>query len=490
MSTLRGSNVNFSDLDKPTLGIFIGLVVIGWLMIYAVTYSPTDPYSFLDLGHQAGKQLFFIVVCVAILFFILLSDWSFWRTFALFLYIGSVVLLIGPIFLGREINGANAWYQLGGFSFQPSEIAKFGTCLGMAAFLSSPGNNLRIWRNRFISIGIFMLPVLIIMLQKDTGSALVFFSFLLVLYREGLPNWWYVLGLSTTGLVVAGLAFDPLHVITTLVLIATGWLINRMRDNQTWWFSLLLVGAVAYFWGTIGEWFFGVSGSIPELEAWWPWMRLLAPLSLFFPAFFVNYSVKNVLSRRRLQLMLVILLGASALVKGANFACYSLLAPHQQQRIRIWLQPSSMADARGAAYNLLHSKMAIGSGGVFGKGYLKGNMTNLNYVPEQSTDFIFCTVGEEQGFLGVLGVVILFTLLLIRITVLAERQRSNFSRIYAYSVAGIIFIHLIVNIGMTMGLVPIIGIPLPFISYGGSSLIGFTLMIGVLLKLDNHRNQA
>ncbi|TNE68862.1 MAG: rod shape-determining protein RodA, partial [Bacteroidetes bacterium] len=170
---------------------------------------------------------------------------------------------------------------------------------------------------------------------------------------------------------------------------------------------------------------------------------------------------------------------------------YSLMAPHQQQRIRIWLHPSEAAsDARGSAYNLLHSKMAIGSGGLLGKGLFKGNMTKLNYVPEQSTDFIFCTVGEEHGFVGVLGVVGLFVVLLIRLTQLAERQRSNFSRVYAYGVAGIIFIHFIINIGMTMGLFPIIGIPLPFISYGGSSLIGFTLMIGVLLKLDSHRNMA
>ena len=196
------------------------------------------------------------------------------------------------------------------------------------------------------------------------------------------------------------------------------------------------------------------------------------------------------LTRQRLQWVAIGLFLAISLVQVANFACYTLLAPHQQQRIKVWLQPANSADTRGSAYNLLHSKMAIGSGGFTGKGFLDGNMTKLKYVPEQSTDFIFCTVGEEQGFIGVVGVVVLYVLLLYRITLLAERQRSNFSRIYAYGVAGILFAHFIVNIGMTMGLFPIIGIPLPLLSYGGSSLIGFTLMIGVLLKLDNHRNQA
>jgi rod shape determining protein RodA len=490
MSTPRNTSVNLGDLDRPTLTIFVALVVVGWLMIFAVTHNPETPYDFLDLSHLAGKQLFFIIVCFAMLFFIFLSDWAFWRTFAFFLYIGSIVVLIGPLFVGREVNGANAWYQFGGFSFQPSELAKFGTCLAMASFLSTPGSTLRLWRNRIIAIGLFMIPVLIILLEKDTGSALVFFSFLLVLYREGLPSWWYVLGLSTAGLVIAGLAFDPIHVIAALILLATGWLVSQMRDNRNWWLSLLVVAGLSFWWTKIGEALFEVSGDLPELQAWWPWLRIVPPLALFIPAFINRYLPKNVLVRRRLQVFMLILVGGAFLVKGANFACYSLLAPHQQVRIRVWLQPTTVADARGAAYNLLHSKMAIGSGGFSGKGYLQGNMTKLNYVPEQSTDFIFCTVGEEQGFLGVLGVVALFVLLLYRITILAERQRSNFSRVYAYSVAGIIFVHFIVNVGMTMGLFPIIGIPLPFISYGGSSLIGFTLMIGVLLKLDNHRNQA
>jgi rod shape determining protein RodA len=214
----------------------------------------------------------------------------------------------------------------------------------------------------------------------------------------------------------------------------------------------------------------------------------LVPTGIYFLAAFIpSYLPKNNLIQKGLQLQILLMVGATILVFLANFFCYTVLAPHQQERIKVWLRPQE-CDPRGALYNVLHSKMAIGAGGLTGKGFLEGNMTKLKYVPEQSTDFIFCTVGEEHGFIGTVSVILLFTILLYRITVLAERQRSNFSRLYCYSVAGIIFMHFMINIGMTMGLFPIIGIPLPFISYGGSSLIGFTLMIGVLLKLDSHRN--
>jgi rod shape determining protein RodA len=490
MSTVRQGNVNLNDLDRPTITIFIALVVIGWLMIFAVNYDPNDFWGFMSLDHNAGKQLFFIIVCFTLLFFVLLTDWTFWRVFGFVIYIGSVLLLIGPIFLGREINGAKAWYQLGGFSFQPSEIAKFGTCLAMAGYLSATGVSLRQWRTRLTAIGIFMLPVLIILLEKDTGSALVFFSFFLVLYREGLPPQWYVLGLGSATMVIMGLAFNPLYVVSALILLFVALLIIRIRENRNWWVAWLSVALLTIWWADIANWIFQIGKAETSFIRDWPALRLLPSIVLGITVWTVNYLPKNIINRRRLQLLLITLLLSISLVQVANFACYTLLAPHQQQRIKVWLQPSNNADTRGSAYNLLHSKMAIGSGGFAGKGFLEGNMTKLKYVPEQSTDFIFCTVGEEQGFIGVVGVVVLYVLLLFRITVLAERQRSNFSRIYAYGVAGILFAHFIVNIGMTMGLFPIIGIPLPLLSYGGSSLIGFTLMIGVLLKLDNHRNQA
>jgi rod shape determining protein RodA len=480
--------------DMLTLGLYVALVVIGWMMIFAVNYDPKAPFSFFDLGHNAGKQLFFMVFCFAMIFVIMISDWAFWRTFAFIIYLLTLLSLPGTLVFGREVNGANAWYHVGGFTIQPAEIAKFGTCLAMAAYLSSTGVNLREWRSRIIAIGIFLLPVLLVLLQKDTGSALVFFSFMLVLYREGLSSTWYTLGFGTAAMVILGLVFEPPFVVAALLMIVNWRLISRFRERTQLWLAVFVaLIPLSYWWRESIGWVLSQlnvpEGSVPAAQQN---LLVLVPHLIFFTAAFLpNYLRKNSLVQSQLRTWLILLGLASALVFAANFACYTLLAPHQQQRIKIWLKPSeAAADARGAAYNLLHSQMAIGSGGFAGKGFLEGNMTKLKYVPEQSTDFIFCTIGEEQGFIGVVATVFLFFWLLYRITLLAERQRSNFSRIYAYGVAGIIFMHVVVNIGMTMGLFPIIGIPLPFVSSGGSSLIGFTLMIGVLLKLDSNRGQA
>lgn len=482
--------LNLGELDRLTLSIYIALVAVGWLMIYAVNYTSNDPLAFLDLGHNAGKQLFFIVVCFVLLFFILMTDWAFWRTFAFVIYIISLLLLVGTIFLGREINGANAWYQFGGFSFQPAEIAKFGTCLAMSSYLSATGVNLRDWKSRFFAIGIFLLPVLIILLQKDTGSGLVFLSFMLVLYREGLPSSWYALGFSIIGLVILGLMFPPAYVIAFLMLLVALRTFSQFRNNLAWFIIFTALVFLTVWWNEAFSWFLQMSQIDPATVPHGLDLYVLVPNGIFLLATVLpSFFRKNVLARQRTQLTMLLLSGASALVFLANFVCFTVLAPHQQERIKVWIRPQE-CDPRGSLYNVLHSKMAIGSGGLLGKGFLDGNMTKLKYVPEQSTDFIFCTVGEEQGFVGAVAVIILFTLLLYRLTVLAERQRSNFSRLYIYCVTGILLTHFAVNVGMTMGLFPIIGIPLPFISYGGSSLIGFTLMMGVLLKLDSHRNTA
>lgn len=477
--------------DRLTLGLYLALVAIGWLMIFAVNYNPEDPYAFLSFSHTAGKQLFFIVFCLVLMFVVMLSDWSFWRTLAMPLYLLSMLSLPGTLIFGREVNGANAWYHIGGFTFQPAEIAKFGTCLAMAAYLSSPGVDLRVWRDRIFAFGIFLIPTLLVLLQSDTGSALVFFSFMLVLYREGLSPVLYALGFGTAALVILGLKFDePAYTAAWLFVIANYFLINRFREKRRlWWSVYVLLIPLIIWWIPVLNPVLAWTGLQIAEEDKHIWV-LLPHALLFIAAFSPNYWKKNNMIQGQLRVWVVMLGIAISLIFAAN-AFFDLLAPHQQQRIKIWLRPKEAAkEARGAAYNLLHSKMAIGSGGLMGKGTLQGNMTKLKYVPEQSTDFIFCTVGEEQGFIGVVGLVGIFLWLLWRITILAERQRSNFSRLYAYCVAGIIFVHLVVNVGMTMGLLPIIGIPLPFISAGGSSLIGLTLMIAVLLKLDSNRNLA
>ena len=495
MRGIRKTSVGISDLDYITLTCYVALVAVGWLMIYSVNYKPDIPYAIFDLGTSPGKQLFFIIVCLVMLFFIQLTDWAFWRTFAIPIYLFSLVLLAGTIIFGREVNGANAWYQFGGFSFQPSEIAKFSTCLAMASFLSSTGVTLRDAKTRLYALGFFLLPVLIIILQKDMGSALIFFSFLLLLYREGLPSSWYALGFGTALMVILGLLFEAPDVVAVLAMLLSFRIIQEHQNTRSWRIAFFALIPLTYWWQEISAWVLEKMDSLvstgPEASlANNPLWVMALPLTFLLIVFLKNYIRKNSIIQRKLQLGILILGLASGMVFLAGFA-YTLMAPHQQQRVRIWLHPSeAAADARGSAYNLLHSKMAIGSGGLIGKGIFDGNMTKLKYVPEQSTDFIFCTVGEEHGFVGVVGVVGLFFVLLYRITQIAERQRSNFSRVYAYGVVGVIFIHFIINIGMTMGLFPIIGIPLPFISYGGSSLIGFTLMISVLLKLDSHRNLA
>lgn len=482
------------DIDNRLIWLYVALVTVGWLMIYSVNYDPELPMiGLLDLNNPAGKQTMFILVCFAMIFVIMMTDWAFWRTYSFIIYLLTLILLPGTIFFGREINGALAWYQFGGFSLQPSELAKFGTCLAMAGYLSSTGVDLRTWRSRITAIVIFFVPILIILAQSDTGSALIFFSFLLVMYREGLSWVWYFLGAVVVASVIFGLAFNPAYVAAAYFGIYNFFLIKPFRDySRLWWGGWALTAALTLCWPLLSPILFGPAQKpavdVPNYD-----LYMLAPhFVLASVAFFYSYWRKNSFIQRALLLRLSLLLLACGLVFAANFASTKLLAPHQQQRINVWLNPSktTAADARGSAYNMLHSKMAIGSGGIKGKGYLQGNMTKLKYVPEQTTDFIFCTVGEEHGFVGVFIVVGLFAYLLYYLTIVAERQRSNFSRIYAYCVAGILFVHFFVNIGMTMGVFPIIGIPLPFLSYGGSSLIGFSLMIGVLLKLDSNRNMA
>jgi rod shape determining protein RodA len=280
--------------------------------------------------------------------------------------------------------------------------------------------------------------------------------------------------------------------VAVLVSVVSYQLISKFKEKtRLWWSAFALLIPLTLWWQIILEWFLHLI-NIDPVQVGNPHLYLLVPhMALFLAAFFPNYFKKNSLVQRQLQVWVRLMVLAGGLVFAANFDCYKVLAPHQQQRIKIWLRPGEAeANARGSGYNLIHSKMAIGSGGFFGKGPLQGNMTKLKYVPKQSTDYIFCTVGEEHGFVGVASLILIFLWLLYRITVIAERQRSNFSRIYAYCVAGVIFVHFVVNVGMTMGLLPTIGIPLPFISYGGSSLIGFTLLIAVLLKLDSNRNLA
>ncbi len=460
------------SIDWTTFSIFLGLIAVGWLMIFTVGYEDGEAYKgglAAFLRTPAGKQTIWIGISFIVFWFIILIDYKFWQTFAYPIYFISLGLLVAVLFFGITIKGATSWFSFGGFSFQPSEVAKFGTCLAMSSYLSSFSTQLKNLQSQLLAALLFLGPMLLILLQPDAGSALVFISFLIVLYRAGLSGAYYLVGFFTIAVLLVSLVTRPVFVILFLIWGAILMMAASTKEKRNYWllsaFTLGVIAFIATRFGFIRETFFASAG-----------------LLLVFGIYLLALGNQT----RLLGGLTAALVLGGGLSVLANYAFNNVLQPHQQDRINVWLRPDQ-CDPQGALYNVLQSKMAIGSGGWKGKGFLNGTMTKLNYVPEQSTDFIFCTVGEEQGFIGSFAVIALFLLLLVRLTIIAERQRFSFSRYYAYCVAGIIFVHFFINIGMTMGLMPIIGIPLPFISKGGSSLLGFSIMIAVLLKLDSSR---
>lgn len=409
----------FFNVDWFTVLVYLALCVIGWFNIHAAVYDENNP-SIIDLDTNYGKQFIFIIGAIALGTTILLLDGKFFPVFAPVFYGITLILLLIVLVVGRNVGGNQAWIPLGSFRLQPSEFAKFSTLLLLARYLSS-STNIRVndLKTQAISAAIIGLPMLLIMLQPDTGSTLTFFSLILVLYREGLSQNILIIGFMMIVLFVLALLVNKLYLVGTLVAIAALF--------------------VYLFW-----------------------------------------------RKRKIVITLVTgLIISVAFIFSVDFLYNHVLEPHQKGRIDELLGIST--DLRGAGYNVNQSKIAIGSGKLWGKGYLKGTQTKYDFVPEQETDFIFCTIGEEWGFAGSVVVVGLFLTLLIRVVSLAERQRSQFSRIYGYGVACILFFHFFVNIGMTVGIVPVIGIPLPFISYGGSSLWSFTILLFILLKLDSNR---
>jgi len=436
-------------------------------MIYASEYSSQEPFSIFDMNKAIGKQSLWIGIAFTLMIITLNIDWKFWRNFAFVLYGIGIVLLIAVLVFGIEVKGARSWFSVFGFTLQPVEFVKFSTCLALSSFLAGPSPKLRHFQNVVISIFIFTLPVILIIIQPDAGSALVFLSFFIVLFREGMSKTPYILGMVGAAIFLLSLVLSPVVVMILMTLAMIGILIYDFDYKIYWYSSLLILLIVSIICVVQGL-----------------YLQILIVNSILL-LFFLFYQWQGGKLNFVISIMIVMLLCAG-LSYGTDYAFNNFLKPHQQERFNVWLFPEK-CDPHGPLYNVLLSKIAIGSGGFTGKGYLEGTLTKLDYVPEQSTDFIFCTVGEEQGFIGSVAIITLFVILLLRIITIAERQRLNLFRLYAYGVVGILFFHFIINIGMTMGLVPIIGIPLPFISYGGSSLLGFTLMLGVLLKFDSQR---
>lgn len=457
-----------NQIDWITSGIYLALVIIGWLMIYAVGQSEGEFYPF-DISTPAGKQFVWILISIGVLLFLQFVDYRFWESFAIFFYFTAIILLIGVLIFGTEIKGARSWYSIAGFTFQPAEFAKFATALGLAAYLSSFKTNLNNWRDRILSIGLILFPAILVLLQPDAGSAMVFLAFFIVLFREGMSMTWYIMIFILIALFILSLQYEATTVVLGMMIITTAIFLYYGRQQLVW----IITSAIT------------VIGAILLMLQGYVLMSLTTnTLLLLFLSF--------LLFQKRLQEFAFFVLPAltffSLFSFGAQYIFHNFLQPHQQERINVWLRPE-VCDPRGSLYNLLQSKMAIGSGGFQGKGYLEGTMTKLNYVPEQSTDFIFCTIGEEQGFIGIFILVILYMTLLWRIISMGERMKTSFERMYAYGIASILFVHFFTNIGMTMGLMPVIGIPLPFVSYGGSSLLIFTLMIAVLLTFDSARHR-
>lgn len=454
------------NIDWITFSLYLSLVLIGWLMIFAVEYKGGESPSF-SLSNPVGKQSLWLVFAFALLLAVINIDWKFWRNFSYPIYGISLIMLVAVLFFGVEINGSKSWFSFWGFSFQPSEIAKFATCLAIASYLSGPTSKLKKTKDILFVILLIVAPLILTLLQPDPGSALVFLSFFILLYREGLSPVPYVFGLSAGAIFVLVLLFDPITVSILLSVVCMAALVQNFEYRTYWNLSMLMLLLASIVCITQGL----------EMQ-----ILIINGILLIFFLFLQVMKGRMQLS----ALVMIVFLLYTGLSFGTHYVFTNVLEPHHQDRLNVWLHPEK-CDPQGPLYNVLLSQMAIGSGGLSGKGYLEGTLTKLNYVPEQSTDFIFCTVGEEQGFIGSFAIIALFVLLLIRMVILAERQRLNLFRQYIYGVLGILFFHFAINIGMTMGMLPIIGIPLPFISAGGSSLLGFTLMIGVLLKFDSQR---
>jgi rod shape determining protein RodA len=422
---LRRQDRIINKIDWLTIFVFFILVVFGWMNIAASVYDKEIHTTIFSLDLNSGKQLLWIGLTILIIIVIMTLDYKMFESLSYITYGFTLLLLILVLLFGREISGSKSWFQVAGFGLQPAEFAKFATALAVAKYMGD--HQLKLTRIKDLAIvGTFIAaPMLLIMLQPDAGTTMVFAAFAIVLYREGLSPAIILIGIFIGVLFVFTLFFDELILYIALVIL-----------------TLIALGVII----GIGE-------------------RVA----------------------KRVALVVIAAITVSVAIGVFDYIVTDVFKPHQQARIKSLIDPQ--LDPRGVGYHVIQSKIAIGSGGPWGKGFLQGTQTQLRYVPEQSTDFIFCTIGEEHGWVGSSIVILLFIILLFRIIDISERQKSRFVRVYGYSVASIIFFHFMVNVGMTIGMFPIVGIPLPFFSYGGSSLWAFTILLFILIKLDAHRMQ-
>ncbi|PKP23087.1 MAG: rod shape-determining protein RodA [Bacteroidetes bacterium HGW-Bacteroidetes-21] len=464
----------WESIDWFTVIIYLALVLMGWLNIYAVVYDENHS-SIFDFTQRYGKQFVWILAAIFIGLVIMIIDSNFYTFFAYIFYGVSVLLLVSVLFVGKTVNAAKAWIEIGSFGLQPSEFVKFTAALALAKYINVTNFKIHQPKNLFFIGLILFFPAAIILLQNDTGSAVVYVAFFLVLFREGLSPWVLVIGFVSLILFFAALIADKISLVIFLTTLAY---VMYYLLNMKW--KPFVIG-LSIFIGSLGIVYLVNMFIQKPYSFYYVYLIALAFATIIQIIIVITKRVKNT------TMIIIFLFVTVAFTFTIDYVFYNVLGDHQQNRINELLGVSS--DPLGAGYNVNQSKIAIGSGGFWGKGYLNGTQTKYNFVPEQSTDFIFCTVGEEWGFVGSTVVITLFLALLLRLIFLAERQRSVFSRVYGYCVASILFFHVSINVGMTLGIVPVIGIPLPFFSYGGSSLWAFTILLFIFIRLDSSRKE-
>lgn len=465
-------NSVFANLDWASILLWMVMIGFGWMNIYSANIMEADGGIF-DLSQRFGKQLIWICASLLLALLMLVLDAKFYFYFSYLLYLLLLVVLLGVLVFGKEIHGAKSWFVIGGFQLQPAEFAKPITALALANLLTSHNYNIRKFWHLVKAFALIAAPPMLILLQPDLGSVLVYSAFLLVLFREGFSANIMMLLAALGLLFFTTLLFDKALILLIIVFIS---LITYMVVARSFKKGVVNGLLVAVLFGIL----YGTDYLLKtEFSLFLMGLAALIPVALVI-------TVKGLRLREYVQMKILAGLFISIVfIISVDFAMNNVLKPHQQHRIYVTLGIED--DPQGVGYNVNQSKIAIGSGGFSGKGYLKGTQTKLHFVPEQSTDFIFCTVGEEWGFLGTTFVILLYVGFLLRMIFLAERQRSSFSRIFGYGFISIMLIHFMVNIGMTIGLLPVIGIPLPFFSYGGSSLWTFTMFLFILLRLDASR---
>jgi len=482
MRASRSGNI-WQNVDWITIGVFLLLVVFGWLNIYGASYT-FDQTSIFDFSNRAGKQFTWIMGSLLMGIVLLLIDYKTYDVLTYFAYGAMLLLLLATPFLAHDIKGSMSWISLGPVSLQPAEFAKCIVALAVAKYMGRYDYKIRTWRDLIVPFALIGVPALIIMiLQKETGSALVFAAFLLVFYRQGMSGYILWMCVAAVALFILSIRFGGIALplgsgsvgmLSCMLLLTAVEIYFVCKEQRMRWQALILIGSVTLIYGIcliLNIWV--------TMPFGWISVGIVMALAI--------YTVVISVYWRKYMLLLVALFSLFCIgyTQACDFVFTKVLQPHQRIRIEVLL--GMKEDPAGAGYNVNQARIAIGSGRFFGKGYLNGTQTKLQFVPEQDTDFIFCTVGEEWGFVGSIGVLLVYLFFILRLIEIAERQRNTSTQIYAYAVASIFLFHLTINVGMVLGLLPVIGIPLPFFSYGGSSLWGFTMLLFILLRLDAAR---